>query len=1212
MNSHTKFRFSTRICCSIIFLLVVTLDANAQGIECHFDSYTLNSQTLSSTGFTLPKFNPNHGTLVGIRNEIDGDCEITHRGENILLSSGSVTPSTACMVTFDTYVIPGLGANLTNQALSITEIGSTVQIGPYDGIQDYGGSSGTTQQFGPLNYSSHKYFPTDPFLSAAYTATPGSTVVGNVAYLSPTTWNISGDTTFQNGFVKNYLRSHSVIFKFGYVYTTLSSSPPDCDNNGISDSCEIHMHGAVDFDQDGHPDNCPPPPDCNQNGIPDGQEISGSGALDCNGNQILDSCEIAADPNLDSEPDFANDAIPDTCQGRAIWEKPVSLTKGIKGAKITAYIITGSATTPIFQNLPPLAGASDYTSDSNGRFIVPKEYFATPLSPGELGRGIKATITYVDDTGIQTIRQITNYPGWDPLKPIRFNGFDRKILFPSPAVFQAGVLAKINGDSVNAIRGFLTLDAASTSAEGKIKRGTMVSGTSIYAQQPIPSFLFFAMPSATNVWTGLPSDGIPWGYFNNPLVATESEVAENSTRFQSFLTQKVKPQLDYITSGDNSTLVPVNILAHSYGGIITRKWMTEKYTYPSLNKYISFDGAHGGTATSNIWPGFFSEGSINGRALALFQPPLSKGWNYAHEVAVSPNYLMFSEVNESNFGVEVETIAPFTSAFGIGRIGFLLSPAPNGYCKRFIGGWELETFEGTHSIQNELPVAVSAARFLAYGSEPKLGTDQDPGAATSIAQFAAQASDPRYASAACFASSPPTPTFGTAYRLLSIPVSGQANFSFPVDQVPGSLHIEAYVSNSNATLNLYSGSVLLTKMNPVTIPFGNNDYLHSFDFNYTGPSAKTLRLASSEPAIASLTITFSNMRRASTETDALTYDAGAPVIVKGKMLGATNNTIIPSSGTINSRITAPDGSTSVLPLYDDGIHNDGSAHDGVYANIYSATSAPGFYRVFTYVDYNLQGWIAYRTERTTFEIKSTAASLDPTMIQHVVDTNNNSIPDAYAVNFTVNATTAGNYRLLADIKGSSGTLTTIDSIFSVTAGSSTQTLLIPLKTLYELPRGENLSLTEVRLVEPVKGQTLSINSDLALTIPNINSFEQLSPPIISSVLPNFGSISGGYKIVLKGENFVSTRRVLVGTSSASFKVIGDDTIQVAIPPISLGSTPSTGGSQGGSTSTSNTTGQNPAAVVGEKSENLINKEVKIKVVTAGGQVTLQKAFTYTN
>lgn len=1189
--------------------------ASAQIFECFSKTYSFQSGVNP-----IPKFNPTWGTLLGFRTHLEGSCSnLSAASENTCLSwSVGVNPSARCVGNGTTYT-GFVDTHLYNSISSTSQDGGNTQIGSYDGILDYGGTSGITQVFGPFSFVNEVYTPTNSTLTYYYSSVLGSpgTPTASVNAIPSVNWNptdqsISYNLCFANN--AHITSSNSVTFDFSYIYKKANPDAFDCNNDGITDSCDILVNGVPHTNYGGYPDYCSSA-DCNNNGVPDLLDLH-NGTPDCNANNIIDSCEIAGDPAKDSDPDFSSDGILDVCQGKVFWEKPVSPVQGIKNATINAYVITGSASAPIFQTLPPLSGASLYASDSNGKFLVPKEYFKTSTVSGEIGRGIKATITYVDDTGIQTIRQVTNYPGWDPLLPVRFGGFERRIKFPQPAIFQPGVLASVNSGSVDVIRPFFLLDSGTNSTEGEIKRGKLLSGTTNYLRYPIPAYLFFAMPSAPNVPINVKNDGVPWGYDNNPLFITPLKVANNVTKLENFIVQRVKPQIDAITTSNDSLLVPVNLLAHSYGGVITRKWITEKFSYPLVNRYVSFDGAHGGTATSNLFGSFFTEWIINGSSIQTNSAPVVNGWNYAHQLKNSSDFLLYSEVNESysSGGATVffDTISPFTSAFGIGRTSLGPTPISSGYCKRFVGGWEEETFTGTHSIQTQLPIAVSAARYLSYGDKPSVGSIADPGASNSFASFSAQADDPTYSSAGCFATSASNLSKGTAYRRLEVPVSGQSNFSFPVDAIPGTLHFEAYVSDINATLNLFVGTTLLTKLNPTTIPFGNNDYIHIFDIDYTGPAAKTLRLTSSVPAFATVDITFPNYRRAVAETDAPKYDQNASVIVRGRMIGINDNTIIPTSGTVKSTITAPNGSSSILTLFDDGLHNDNQPNDGIYANTYTSTASPGFYNMFTFTDYNLQGWIAYRTTRGSFEIRSTAASLDPIMVQHSVDTNGNGTLDRHVIDFTVNAQIAGKYRLLADISGSNGVVTTVDSVLNLTPGVSTQSLEIPLKTLYSLPPGDIFSLTGARLVEPVQGQTLTVNGDLVLMLPSTSSLDPIDPPEIEMLIPNFGGISGGYSILVRGENLISTSTVKIGSVDATFQILSDDTLQVQVPPLSFGGTSGGSGSSGGQSSIGGISGQTSRPVAAHIAGSALKKDVQIKIVTSSGEVILKKAFSYVN
>lgn len=80
----------------------------------------------------------------------------------------------------------------------------------------------------------------------------------------------------------------------------------DCNENGLSDACEIEKLADTDLNDNDIPDGCEP--DCNTNRIPDEVDIASATSTDCNENSIPDDCE--ADENLNE--------IADECESRFI------------------------------------------------------------------------------------------------------------------------------------------------------------------------------------------------------------------------------------------------------------------------------------------------------------------------------------------------------------------------------------------------------------------------------------------------------------------------------------------------------------------------------------------------------------------------------------------------------------------------------------------------------------------------------------------------------------------------------------------------------------------------------------------------------------------------------------------------------------------------------------------------------------------------------
>ena len=53
----------------------------------------------------------------------------------------------------------------------------------------------------------------------------------------------------------------------------------------------------------------------------------------------------------------------------------------------------------------------------------------------------------------------------------------------------------------------------------------------------------------------------------------------------------------------------------------------------------------------------------------------------------------------------------------------------------------------------------------------------------------------------------------------------------------------------------------------------------------------------------------------------------------------------PVAAEVTAEITKPNGVTQILPLYDDGLHDDNKANDGVYSNYFTDTDMAGSYSI---------------------------------------------------------------------------------------------------------------------------------------------------------------------------------------------------------------------------------------------------------------------------
>jgi adhesin/invasin len=90
---------------------------------------------------------------------------------------------------------------------------------------------------------------------------------------------------------------------------------PDCNRNGIKDSCDIASGTSADCNGNGIPDECEA--DCNHNRIFDACDIASGKSGDCNGNGIPDECEPDCDGSGVADvckPDCNGNGVPDVCE----------------------------------------------------------------------------------------------------------------------------------------------------------------------------------------------------------------------------------------------------------------------------------------------------------------------------------------------------------------------------------------------------------------------------------------------------------------------------------------------------------------------------------------------------------------------------------------------------------------------------------------------------------------------------------------------------------------------------------------------------------------------------------------------------------------------------------------------------------------------------------------------------------------------------------
>jgi len=120
-----------------------------------------------------------------------------------------------------------------------------------------------------------------------------------------------------------------------------------------------------------------------------------------------------------------------------------------------------------------------------------------------------------------------------------------------------------------------------------------------------------------------------------------------------------------------------------------------------------------------------------------------------------------------------------------------------------------------------------------------------------------------------------------------------------------------------------------------------------------------------------------------------------------------------SGATVNADIVKPDGITDTLALYDDGIHGDGVADDGVYANDYPGTSMGGYYAVLTTAAGSWQSESFERGAETAFTVSPATALLSGDYSDYPEDADGNGRYEHLVLEVGVDASVAGDFTVSA-------------------------------------------------------------------------------------------------------------------------------------------------------------------------------------------------------
>ncbi len=167
-----------------------------------------------------------------------------------------------------------------------------------------------------------------------------------------------------------------------------------------------------------------------------------------------------------------------------------------------------------------------------------------------------------------------------------------------------------------------------------------------------------------------------------------------------------------------------------------------------------------------------------------------------------------------------------------------------------------------------------------------------------------------------------------------------------------SLQIDSTISQAMIMLSWNLGLLNLTMTSPSGQPFNSSSPSYFFDQNSStqgfflqSPANGTWALAVKGTNILSpanyTLFSFGNTTlRLDASTNVSSISPGGSILINASLFNG-NTPII--NGNVSATIIRPNNNKNIIALFDDGLHNDGAANDGRYANTYTNTSQAGTY-----------------------------------------------------------------------------------------------------------------------------------------------------------------------------------------------------------------------------------------------------------------------------
>lgn len=155
------------------------------------------------------------------------------------------------------------------------------------------------------------------------------------------------------------------------------------------------------------------------------------------------------------------------------------------------------------------------------------------------------------------------------------------------------------------------------------------------------------------------------------------------------------------------------------------------------------------------------------------------------------------------------------------------------------------------------------------------------------------------------------------------------------------------------------------------------------------------------------------------------------------LAAVSENSILKVGASIQARVMAPDASSQVLVLYDDGTHGDSQAGDGIHSNQFTPTLS-GFWRLSANTSVpTAGGFSCHRTAVAELQVSSGTAAFNDSYADAGIDTNGDGLFDLLRITVGVAVDVPGKYSLSGVLYSSTGVeLGSTNTLLALNAGSN--------------------------------------------------------------------------------------------------------------------------------------------------------------------------------